>query len=105
MAEIADSEKIKALKPALEADETAAKVALEAALRKIGNLVHESVPVSKDEVRPTSDFLYLTIIEFRSFHEIHFSVGGYDDHKNTCLTANYRMLSITLHHSQNLIYH
>jgi seryl-tRNA synthetase len=49
--EIEDAAKVKALTPALEEAETTARTALEAILNKIGNLVHQSVPVSKDEVR------------------------------------------------------
>jgi len=49
--EIAEAEKQKQGKPALEKAEEAAKAALDAALHKIGNIVHQSVPVSRDEVR------------------------------------------------------
>lgn len=53
-AEIAEAEKLREGKPALEKAEQAAKAALDAALHKIGNIVHQSVPVSKDEVRSHS---------------------------------------------------
>lgn len=48
---IAEIEKIKAGETALAEAEKHAKLALDAALQRIGNLVHQSVPVSKDEVR------------------------------------------------------
>ena len=50
-AEQAEKKAAEEVQTQLAEAETAAKNALDKALHKIGNIVHQSVPVSKDEVR------------------------------------------------------
>lgn len=80
-AELAELEKLKLAKASLETAEAAAKLALDAALHKIGNLVHQSVPVSKDE---KDNIIVKTWGEKRpkdglkTHHELLSMIGGYD---------------------------
>jgi hypothetical protein len=112
---VAEAEKLKAGGAAFADAEAAAKVELDKALHKIGNIVHQSVPVSKDEVRNRAMFFHQHYFGFGRIRIVSVSTKANPiplftlteappdmmTKLHVSLTANYRVKTvyITPHHS------